>query len=234
MDTSSLEQVAGEDGDYVGRLVVPYSAYCAIKTPAPGEGSELPALLLAFHGYGQSCKGFIKHFAEWPDRNFLVAAPQGVNQFYWNNGRPGFTWMTSHMRDYTIQDNMAYMAQLIETLKEQHPFDPNRVFLLGFSQGVAMAFRLAASGIVSPRGVIACGGDLPPDVEEGLKDLAKFPALVVHGEQDKVVSIEKSVACHQALSDHGFNVSKQTFEGGHEIPPEIVESIYTWIDFLNE
>ena len=42
-------------------------------------------------------------------------------------------------------------------------YDADRVFLLGFSQGVAMAFRMAAQGIAQPKGVIACGGDLPPD-----------------------------------------------------------------------
>jgi len=224
-----IEEVDSDDDIRINRMPIQFSSYHAIQLQKD-DYPDPPALLIATHGYGQSCKGFIKHFAPFRDKNILVVAPQGMNQFYWKNGRPGFSWMTSYMREYTIPDNLAYMAQLYEQIKQDYAFDEHKVFLLGFSQGVAMAFRFASSGLIKPRGVIACGGDLPPDTNEKLPTLEPYPVLVVHGTQDKTVVQEKSLECIEALTKHNFPVEKHFHDKGHEIPDDAVQIIGNWIE----
>lgn len=224
-----IEEVESGDDVQINRMPIEFSSYHAIQLPKKDHG-EPPALLIAAHGYGQSCKGFIKHFAALRDQNVLVVAPQGINQFYWTNGRPGFTWMTSYMREYTMRDNLVYIAQLYDQLKDEYGFDEEKVFLLGFSQGVAMAFRFASVGHILPRGVIACGGDLPPDVNDKLGTIDRYPVLVVHGTQDETVKPVKSEECIAALTKHNFKVDQHFFEGAHEIPEDVVAEINAWID----
>jgi len=224
-----IEAVDKDEHIQINRLPIEFSSYHAVQTPNQNY-DDPPALILTTHGYGQSCKGFIKHFEPFRDKNILVVAPQGMNQFYWKNGKPGFSWMTRYMREYTMRDNLVYMAQLYDYLLEDYGFDEKKVFMLGFSQGVAMAFRFASIGHVQPRGVIACGGDLPPDVEEKLGTFTPYPTLVVHGEKDKTVTKQKGEDCITALQNHNFDVTKHFHEAGHEIPDETVEFVGEWIE----
>lgn len=222
------EEVSKNDEFSIRRMPVRTSSYHAVMEPR-GDHDAPPALLLAMHGYGQACKNFVKTFAPLAEHNVLVVAPQGLNQFYWSNHRPAFSWMTSFEREQTIQDNLAYMAQLYDTLAEDYTFDPERVFLVGFSQGVAMAFRFASSGHIVPRGVIASGGDLPPDVADKLGAFDSFPALIMHGTADGVVPIVKSKDCVALLSDHDFDVTTHFFDGEHDIPEPQVDFIGKWM-----
>lgn len=222
------DEISRENDVTMKRMPVEISSYHAVLEPA-GDHESPPALLLAMHGYGQASKNFVRTFASLTAQNVLVVAPQGVHQFYWDNGRPAFSWMTSFQREQTIKDNVAYLTRLYDSLKKTYSFDPERVFLLGFSQGVAMAFRFASSGHIVPRGVIACGGDLPPDVEARLESIAPFPALVMHGRNDPLVPIDKSEACVEALQQHNFSVDTHYFEGDHDIPEAQVGAIGEWM-----
>ena len=229
MSPSGNGRSEGSDSFSVERLHIEHSVYYAVQPPAE-RSEEPPALLIAAHGYGQSCKGFIRTFEALRKRNWLVVAPQGPNQFYWDRGKVGFTWMTSYGRENTIEDLMNYMRRLVDVIAKSNTFDENRVFSLGFSQGSALAFRFAAAGILPVRGVVACGGDLPPDVAARLGDLTPFPALIVHGKEDPAMSFEKAREGEQQLRDAGFPVDTDYFTGGHELPPEVVERIVTWME----
>ena len=223
-----IEELSRENDVSIKRMPVEISSYHAVSEPV-GEHDAPPALLLAMHGYGQACKNFVKTFVPLAKHNVLVVAPQGLHQFYWFNRRPAFSWMTSYQREQTIVENLAYMAQLYDSLKEEYTFDPERVYLLGFSQGVAMAFRFASSGHITPRGVIACGGDLPPDVAERLDTITPYPALIMHGLQDDMVPLAKGEACVETLEQHNFSVETHFFEGGHDIPEAQVDAINDWL-----
>lgn len=224
-----IEEVDSDDHIQINRMPIEFSSYHALQLPE-GNFDESPALMIASHGYGQSCKGFIKHFKSFRDKNIITVAPQGMNQFYWKNGRPGFSWMTSYMREYTMRDNLVYITQLYELMKDEYNIDEEKVFLLGFSQGVAMAFRFSSTGHVHPRGVIACGGDLPPDVHENLDSITPYPALVIHGTRDKTVPQEKGLECIEALKGNGFPVEKFFHNEGHVIPDETINFIGNWVD----
>ena len=211
------------------RITVEYSAYYAVQEPdAP---SAKPALLIATHGYGQSARSFMRDLAPLKDHDILVVAPQGMNAFYWQNNPPkiGFSWMTSFQRENAIADIVNYMGRLYDDVKDRYAFDEDRVFLLGFSQGSAVAYRFGASGLVRPAGVIACGGDLPPDVAERIGTFEAFPVLVVHGTQDQAMSFDKAKEGEGQLRDGGFDVTTHYFEGAHELPKDVVGEIVAWM-----
>lgn len=211
-------------------LTIEHEVYYAVQEPRVSS-QQPPTLLVAAHGYGQSCKSFIKGFAAVRDYPVLVAAPQAPNQFYWQRSPPkvGFTWVTHINRDEALANVMTYLGRFLDELAEKYPFDARRVFLLGFSNGAAMMFRLAASGIVSPRGVIACCGDLPSEVEERLGEIEPFSVFIVHGKDDRMVNIDKAQAGEDALRRHGYDVTSHYFEGAHELRREEIRTIMEWI-----
>ena len=215
---------------HVEQLTIEYSVYYAVQEPAvPSE--DPPALLLALHGYGQSCKSFIRELAPFREQNVLVVAPQGPSQFYWQQGTPkvGFAWVTRFMRDNTLADIMGYMSRLLADLSEKYRFNHDKVFLLGFSNGAALAFRVAASGILKPAGVIACCGDLPENVAQKLDSLDPFPVLILHGKDDPMMSADKGREAEETLRRHGYPVEAVYFDGGHELPKGEWPTITDWM-----
>lgn len=230
---SSMADEGGNDksdGPVFGTFRVPRSVYYGVWEPQRAV-EEPPGLLLAFHGYGQSANSFLQPLKPARDRNLLVVAPQAPNQFYWQQGTSavGFTWLTRYQRENSLEDNRAYLAELIRVLSETYAFDRNRVFALGFSQGVAMAFRFAESGVVPLAGLAAVCGDLPKDVEEQLDSVERFPVLVMHGKEDPVVPPKKSEDAATALESHGFAVETDFFDGGHELPEAKIARILDWM-----
>lgn len=127
-------------------LTIDLTVYYTLLLPRGAHDSP-PALLLALHGWGQTAKRFITDFDRLRDRNILVVAPQGPHQFYLDlsTRKIGFNWLTAYDKERAIADINGYLARLLAVLNEEHPYDASRIFLLGFSQGVPMAYRFAIS-----------------------------------------------------------------------------------------
>jgi predicted esterase len=166
-----------------GKMQISHTVYYSVQVP---EQKGPRPLLIVLHGFGQVASQFIKVFEPLARKGVLVAAPQGAHQLYTNlkERRVGFSWLTKYERDRSVLDFVAYMEQFYKLLQETCEVDPERVFMLGFSQGVSMAYRTWAHSSLPVRGVIACGGDLPPDMIELLKGLPPIQILLVHGRQD--------------------------------------------------
>lgn len=211
-------------------LAIDITVYYSVLRPEPAPLSA-PPLLIALHGYGQKCKGFARSLASIREQGILLAAPQGPHQIYMqlDPKKVGCNWLTIYEKENSIRDFIGYMARLITQLQERESFDHNRIYVLGFSQGGAMAYRLAVSGAVPVRGVIACGADLPADVRDALAAIVPFRVLLVHGGNDPLVPVEKADEAESELSDRGYAVERFRHEEGHTIPGEAVRAIGEWI-----
>jgi predicted esterase len=120
-----------------------------------GEGG----LLVGFHGYGESAEKHLAELEKIPGaESWMLVAVQALHRFY--NQRTGEvigSWMTSQDRELAIADNVAYVAAVVAALPTRRP-----LVFAGFSQGAAMAYRVAVHIICD--GLLILGGDLPPDV----------------------------------------------------------------------
>jgi predicted esterase len=85
----------------------------------------------------------------------------------------------------------------------------------GFSQGVAMAFRAAVRGRHAAAGLIAVGGDVPPEL---LQDPgAAFPfVLLARGTRDEALTAGQFRADLNALAERRTRVRAHEYDGGHE------------------
>ncbi len=200
-----------------GKMQISHTVYYSVQVP---EQKGPHPLLIVLHGFGQVADQFIKVFEPLAEKGILVAAPQGAHQFYTHlkKGQVGFSWLTRYERDRSVVDFVAYMEQFYKLLQETCEVDSQRVFMLGFSQGVSMAYRTWAHSSLPVRGVIACGGDLPPDIVEQLDALPPIQILLVHGRQDEEVSPEKAQEALKYLRARGLKSELFDFEGGHVVP----------------
>ena len=184
-----------------------------------GPKSGLP-MLVGFHGYAESAEMQFNRLRsiEGSDR-WLVLSLQGLHRFY--RGRSTevvASWMTRQDRDLAIADNTLYAAKVINAVTKEYSC-ANNVVLSGFSQGVAMAFRTATRFGRPVDGIIALGGDVPPELDASALSHIRT-ALIGRGNNDEWYTAEKFDADQRRLSEAGIEVDAFAFNAGHEWIPE--------------
>jgi len=207
-----------------GKLQIAHTVYYSAQTP---EGNGPHPTLIVLHGFGQRAEDFIKVFDKLPAQGILVAAPQAPHHFYpkFPAREVGFSWLTRYERDQSVADFIGYMRQFVELLKNQHHADPQQLYVLGFSQGVSMAYRFWVHHAMPVRGVIAVCSDLPPDVAEKLDTVPPTEVLIFHGREDQFIPLVKSREAEATLRAHGIPVELVEFDGGHYVPSLAVERV---------
>jgi len=165
-------------------------------------------LLVGFHGYGETADVHMSELQQIPGiERWTVVAVQALHPFYMNRtGAIVASWMTSLDRELAIEDNRAYVRAIVE----QFP-PPRQLVFLGFSQGVAMAYRAAAGSQAT--GVIALGGDVPPELFDAPLQLP--PVLIGRGTREEWYTADKLENDVKRLSEV-TEVSTCIYDGGHE------------------
>ena len=78
-----------------------------------------------------------------------------------------------------------------------------------------MAFRAAAATTRHVMGVVALGGDVPPEIEKGT--LRRIPCVLLgRGVADEWYTHEKFAADERRLRDAGTLVTRREIDGGHD------------------
>jgi len=213
----------------------------SIATTTHGRYLTLPAvaarpagLLVGFHGYGEGAESQLQRLRaiHGSDRWTLVAI-QGLHRFYQRRTNEVIaSWMTRQDRELAIADNLAYVEGVVDVVSRESPAISRLVFA-GFSQGVAMAFRAACATLRRVDGIIAVGGDVPPEI--GADALARVrSALVCHGERDEWYTTDKFQHDVTRIRQSGAAVHPVIFEGGHEWSETVLEKAAAFLRDLPE
>lgn len=189
----------------------------------PSEAGPAP-LLVGFHGYAEAAEQQLERLRAIPGADrWLIVSIQGLNRFYQRRTDEVIAgWMTRQDRELAIADNLAYVAAVIEAVSREWPTTGTLVYA-GFSQGVAMTFRAAAFSSRPVAGVIAVGGDVPPELDAAA--LARVrTALVCRGGRDEWYTPDIFANDLQRLREAGIDVRALDFAGGHEWSDEVVRA----------
>jgi predicted esterase len=203
-----------------GRYVV---APPARPGPAP--------MLVGFHGYAEPAEQQAARLQAIPGADrWLIVSIQGLNRFYFRrNNEVVAGWMTRQDRELAIADNIAYVAAVVDAASREWPTTSTLIFT-GFSQGVAMTFRAAVASKRPVSGVIAVGGDVPPELEAAaLGRISR--ALVCRGAADDWYTDEIFEKDLRRLRAAGVRVRPLDFSGGHEWNDEVIQAAE---EFLRE
>ena len=188
--------------------------------PAAQDGAA--PVLVGFHGYGETAETQLERMQSIPGaERWLLVSIQGLHRFYQRRTNEVIaSWMTRQDRELAIADNLAFVAAVLNDIRRDVATRPGMVFA-GFSQGVAMMFRAAVHASDAVAGVIAAGGDVPPEI--GPTALARVTrALVCRGTQDAWYTPEKFAADVQRLNVAGVVTQPLEFDGGHDWSNDVI------------
>jgi predicted esterase len=184
--------------------------------------ADAEALLVGFHGYAQLAEDALTFLAPLAEgRRWAIAAPQALHPFYRPRDQAVVAgWMTRLDRDQAIADNVAYAARALGELRRRVP-SARKLAIVGFSQGVAMAYRAAARGGQRVDAIVALAGDVPPELHG--EPWGSRPAVLIgRGEREEWYGEEKLAADQATLAALGIEAEVCRFDGGHEWAPPFV------------
>ncbi|MBA3886561.1 MAG: hypothetical protein H0X67_12650, partial [Acidobacteria bacterium] len=146
-----------------------------------------------------------------PDGCRAHVSVQGLHRFYTRREEVVASWMTREDRELAIADNVGYVTGGVAAVRRDYPVGAPLV-CVGFSQGVAMAYRAWASGI-GATGLIVLAGDVSPGVRSRASVLP--PTLIGRGTKDEWYSSSKLQADLGVLEGGVVRVETVEFDGGH-------------------
>jgi len=169
-----------------------------LHVPPNAPTTKRMALVLAFHGGGDSAAGMEKltQFDPLADRErFLVVYPEAVGH-HWNDGRAA-----NHLQSQREGvDDVAFVEAILKEASEHHPIDPTRVYATGFSNGAIFCHYLAAHLADKVTAIAPVGGGIAePLAQDDFKPTRAVSVFIIHGTQDPMVAFGGGAV------DHGAN-----------------------------
>lgn len=154
-------------------------------TDMPCNTDARPALLIAMHGGGSDAYEMesMTGLAELTGKlKLLVIFPQGTGR-----DPKGLTWNAEgccgHAQKRNV-DDVGFISAIINRECQVNGCDPARVFLVGFSNGGMMCYRMLSEAAGLIRGVIVVAG---ASVVERFAPTHPVPVVHMHGTADEFV-----------------------------------------------
>ena len=206
-----------------------YDLQLSDRPPAP--------LLIALHGYGANKRQIMREARQMAPPNFAIAAMQGFHQHMKEPKEPGgplrfgFGWLTNFHSEESVALHHQAVLDLIAELAAERIADPQKIFLLGFSQSCALNYRFAFTNTDALRGVIGICGGLPGDWQTS-DSYKPTRAAVFHlaGSQDEFYTPARVAGYAEQLRQRARDVTFASYEVGHDFAPEMRADIRAWLE----
>ncbi len=184
------------------------------------------------HGYGADENDLLSLGASL-DPRLIVVCPRGTIP---GPGR-GFAWYGEDSDSDTepklgLSDSEQALLHFIDEAVAAYDADPKRVYVGGFSQGAALALRLALAAPEKVAGAIVLSVYLIEDPHRkqaparALEHLALFES---HGRADDRIPFERARQTRDALQKLPVKLTFREFDGRHQIPSEIRGQLKVWM-----
>jgi phospholipase/carboxylesterase len=169
-------------------------------------------------------------FARNAGPDWLIISPRapfvGENGYRWNRSsdqNPN----ESNTAPQAYDAGLAALSHFIESLPTIYPVDLSRLVLLGFSQGVAMAYIYGTSHAVA--GIAALSGFIPSSLADHLPALAHLPVLILHGVKDETIPVATARTNRDQLLTAGADVTYHEAEVGHKVSSSGMAELKRWL-----
>ncbi|MHC4540685.1 MAG: extracellular catalytic domain type 1 short-chain-length polyhydroxyalkanoate depolymerase [Planctomycetota bacterium] len=169
--------------DFDGRLR-DYMVYL----PNNYTGSINFPLVIYLHSYGSTAQrgmSYTKLNQVADASDFIVVYPSGIPN--WNSD------VGDNSRYPTPDvDDVGFINALIDTMSNNYSIDLERIYACGYSNGGAMAYRLAFQLSHRIAAIASVGGIISISTAESLNPVRPVPVLEIHGTSDTIVPINGS------------------------------------------
>jgi len=205
-------------------------------TRAPARPSDGKApLLLLLHGLG-SHEADLMGLAPYVDGRFFVVSARGPVTL----GPGAYAWFHTEFTPQgpvinpdEAEASRTMVIRFIDELVERYDLDPDRVYLMGFSQGAIISLSVALTAPESLAGVVAMSGRVLPQVGQQIAApdrLAGLPVLVVHGLYDPLLPVDEyGRPARDLLARLPVALTYQEYPMAHQVSDESLTDVTRWL-----
>jgi phospholipase/carboxylesterase len=202
----------------------------AAHVPA-GEG-PFPAFL-ALHGRGSNAHDLLGLAPILEEGQAVVVCPQGPLALARGSGMAGFAWVKPEGAGRAdFEQARGSVLRFLDAALARYPMQRDKLVLLGFSQGGAVAYELFLREPERFSALVALSSWIPDAVLEGFAPtpaLRNRPVLAIHGTQDTMIPVARARAARDALLPLGVSLTYREFEMGHELAPDALGELLRWL-----
>jgi phospholipase/carboxylesterase len=208
-------------------------------------------LLVLFHGRGGDEQQFLRIMPQLSNRNYVAVSLRGPQPTRpRRDGSVGYSWGQT-VRGAQIGEGVAtlasprvpqlssatceflgsYVSQTIHEVRSRFNIHTGRVFLVGYGEGAAAAYRLGLGMPSRFAGVVAINGWLPRS--QGpliwLPDARRLRVLIAHGRNNRLVPVAVAEQAHRLLLTAGIDTQLELFDSGHRIRSQLLRILNEWL-----
>jgi len=215
--------------------IEPVQANLHHELVAPRARADAYPTLVLLHGRGDSAAGIAPLGYEFERDDLLVISVQAPLEL---GGvmAGGYEWYRlrepRRLDEATLRASLDALAEFLDAVKSAYPIDPERVVLLGFSQGAVMSLGAQALQPESVAGVIALSGYFPIEVESEAGNLVGRPAFVAHGVYDDIIPVEAGRRTRDLLERHGVDLTYREYSMAHQVSADEMAEARDWLNRL--
>jgi phospholipase/carboxylesterase len=169
-------------------------------------------------------------FARTVPKDWLLIAPRAIKPdpdggYAWHPRRPD-EWPTLAM----FEEGVTAVAQMILSIPELYSADPEQIYLMGFSQGAALAYALAFRHPGWAKGIAGLVSFMPTESEAVMKDkpLTGLPVFMAVGRRDSTIPLHIARVCSQILRQAGALVEYHEYDTGHKLDAQGMRDLSEW------
>lgn len=199
----------------------------------PSKEAENPPLLILLHGYGSNEKDLFSFAEELPEELLIVSAKAPYEMSY-----GGYAWYAINFDNVNgkfsdlkqAKESIDKIAIFIDEIKSRYNTNPNKTFLLGFSQGSILSYSLSFFYPNKVNNVIALSGYintelLPTEISKNIKT----DYYCSHGTVDQVLPVDWARKSKPFLDSLGLQNVYTEYPVGHGVAPQNFYSFKSWI-----
>lgn len=208
-------------------------------------------LLVLFHGRGGDENQLLRLMPRLSNRNYLAIALRGPQSARARrDGSLGYSWAqaargarigegvatlarprTPQLSEASCDFLAEYVSQAVDEVRSRLNINTGRIFLVGYGEGAAAAYRLGLGMPSRYAGIVAVNGWLPrsngPLV--WIPQARRIRVLIAHGQNNKLVPLSAADQAYRLLLTAGIDTSMHILDSGHRIHMQLLRLINEWL-----
>ena len=193
---------------------------------SPENNEPIKNAVILLHGYGGDGKDISMLTLNWKRslKNTVFLCPNAHEGCEINP--VGFQWfdLSKDDEDYILKKSLEsenIFIKYLEEVKSEFKISNNNIVLSGFSQGCMMSINLGVTLEEKFNCIVGFSGKIINSKNLQLRIKNKTKILLIHGDQDEIVSSNSLLEAKDFFERNKFNIQTNLIKNcGHNIPIE--------------
>ena len=194
----------------------------------PENNTKKSPIVFLLHGFGSNEEDLFS-FSPYLNNDVTIISLRAPIMLYPNSYAWYNIYYSGSVKSYDKEAAKLIKNQFISEMNyfiKKYDCDPNRITLIGFSQGAILGHAIAQSSNI--KNLIALSGYVDDELIN-FDNTNKTSIYISHGNEDEVIPFKESIETNKILNQNNIEYEFNSFEQGHGVNNENLKSFLEWL-----